>query len=145
MTDRRAGGVLAGPGAMLFSALIFGFFGFFYINWNTRGLQGQVLLFVVLMEWTLKVSAVLFLLSAGLTIARPFLGNLIYGIVGIVGAVLFVVVAIMDVADKQHTIMAYAPVVLFLFAAWNGYGSWSSLRGVLALRAPGPEVDPDRF
>ena len=145
MTERSTGGVLAGPGIMLFSALIFGFFGFFYINWNTPGVQGQAVLFRVLLGWTLRVSSVLFFLSAAVTIARPFLGNLIYAIVGIVGAVLFVVVAIMDVADKQHTIMAYAPVVLFLFAAWNGYGSWSSLRGVLALRAPGPELDPDRF
>ena len=73
--------------------------------------------------------------------ARPFFGNLVYALVGIVGAVLFVVVAFMDIADKQHTIMAYAPVILFLFAAWNGYGSWSSLRAILAMRAPGPEVE----
>jgi hypothetical protein len=125
---------LAGPVIMVLSALVFGFFGFFY-TWSSRGAQGEFVLFPALLGWTLKVSSILFLLAAGLTIAKLVVGNLLYALTGVVGAGLFVVVAVMDIADQAHTIMPYAPVVLVLFAAWNGYGSWLSLRAVLAGRA----------
>lgn len=117
---------------MVLSALIFGFFGFFYVNWNTPGVDGNPVLFRVLLGWTLKGAAVLFLASAALTLFKPPAGNLLYAVTGVVSAALFVVVAVMDVADSQHTFMPYGWVVLLLFAAWNGYGSWSALRAVLA-------------
>ena len=133
MTNRA--GIFSGPVGMLFSAAIFGFFGFFYLNWNTPGVNGQVVPFRVLLGWTLKISSILFFVSAGVTLAQPVLGNLLYALVGVIGAGLFIIVAVMDLADPQHMIMPYAPFVLVLFAAWNGYGSWTSLRAVLAVRA----------
>jgi hypothetical protein len=119
---------------MLVSALIFGYFGFFR-TWSTRGAEGEFVLFPALLGWTLKVSSILFLVAAGLTMMKMVVGNLIYALAGVVGAGMFVVVAVMDIADQGHTIMPYAPVVLVLFAAWNGYGSWLALRAVLAGRA----------
>jgi hypothetical protein len=139
-------GQLAGPAIMLVSALIFGFFGFFYIDWSTPGVDGEPLLFRLLLGWTLKVSAVLFVVSAVLTLIRAALGNLLYALTGVVGAGLFVVVAVMDTADQTHTVFSptmpwLSPVVLVLFAAWNGYGSWVALRAVLAGRAPAALTD----
>jgi len=131
---------LTGPAIMVLSALIFGFFGFYYIDWNTPGVDGDPLLFRQLLGWTLKASSVLFILSAVLTAARATLGNLLYALTGVVGAGLFLVVAVMDIADSQHTIMApgapwVSPLILVLFAIWNGYGSWLALRAILAGRA----------
>ncbi|MHC5007329.1 MAG: hypothetical protein ACYTGF_08245 [Planctomycetota bacterium] len=127
-------GQLAGPAIMLLSALVFGYFGFFR-TWSTRGAGGEFILFPALLGWTLKISSVLFLVSAGLAIVKLVAGNLIYALTGVTGAGMFVVIAVIDIADQGHTIMPYAPVGLVLFAAWNGYGSWVALRAVLAGRA----------
>ncbi len=132
--DRRNQGFFEGPMIMLLSAAIFGFFGFFYVNWNTLGVDGNPVLFRVLLGWTLKTTAILFAASAGLAALKPYLGNLLYALTGVASAGLFFVVAIMDIADDQHGFMPYGPVVLLLFAGWNGFGSWSALRAVLAMR-----------
>ena len=125
--------LFAGPGIMLISAAIFGYFGFFTIWLTTSGTTGEFLFFVALLEWTLKVSSVGFALSAIVTLANPFVGNLLYSIVGVLGAIALVIVGILDIADAQHTAMH--PAILFLFAAWNGYNSWTGLRALLAYRA----------
>ena len=120
-------GRFAGSIVMLFSAAMFGYFGFYLIK--PVSASGQPILFMVLLTWTLRISAALFLLSALLTVVRPILGNLLYSLVGVVGAGLFVVVVVMDFTDpKNQTI---SPILLLLFAAWNGYGSWSALRSIL--------------
>jgi len=120
-------GRFAGPIVMLFSAAMFGYFGFYVMK--PVSTSGQPILFMVLLTWTLRISAALFLLSALLTVVRPILGNLLYSLVGVVGAGLFVVVVVMDFTDpKNQTI---SPILLLLFAAWNGYGSWSALRSIL--------------
>ena len=126
--------LFAGPAVMLFSAAIFGFFGIFYIDWNAVGVDGQVVLFRVLLGWVLKISAGMFLLAGVIAFARPVIGNLLYALTGVASAGLFVVVAVMDVTDTRHGFMPYGPVVLMLFAAWNGYGSWSALRSILRSR-----------
>ncbi|MHC4128732.1 MAG: hypothetical protein ACYSWT_18300 [Planctomycetota bacterium] len=137
-------GRLAGPAIMILSALIFGYFGFLTYEWSTRGPDGEFILFPALLGWTLKISAILFLAAAGLTFVKAVAGNLLYALTGVVGAGMFVVVAVMDTADQGHTIMPYAPVVLLLFAAWNGYGSWFALRSVLAGRAGATAGDGPR-
>ncbi len=131
-------GLFAGPGVMLFSAAIFGFFGFYMLS--PMNAAGQPILFMVLLTWTLRGAAVLFVVSGVLTMVRPVLGNLLYFLVGGVGAGLFVVVVIMDIADVQN--QTIHPLLLLLFAAWNGFGSWSALRSILgsreqAVAAPG--------
>ena len=127
MSDQpRNASIMAGPGIMLLSAAIFGYFGF-AMGWvHTSATTGQVVPFVPLLEWTLKGTAIVFLLSAVLTFWRPRAGNLLYAASGLLSAALFVVVAIMDWMDPQHS--AFSPVILLLFAAWNGFGSWGALR-----------------
>jgi hypothetical protein len=121
---------MAGPGMMFLSAVIFGYFGF-TTSWNYQGLNGQFLLFVALLDWTLKGSCLGYLVSGLLTLARPYPGNVLYAAVGLAGTVLFVLVAVLDIIDTQHT--ALHPFVVLLFAAWNGYASWS---GLAELRRP---------
>jgi hypothetical protein len=123
---------LAGPVIMLISAALFGYFGFTTRFVATSGVTGQLLIYVPMLEWTLKISAIAFLICAGVVVIAPVIGNVIYSLVGLVGAVMFVLVAIMDLADQQHMVMS--PLWLLVFAAWNGYGSWTGLQAVLALR-----------
>lgn len=125
--------LLAGPGMMFFSAAIFGYFGFFYATWNYYSvINGQFLLFVALLDWTLKVSAIANLIAGLITFANAKAGNLLYGFVGLLGAILFLVIAIMDILDKQHT--AISPFLLLIFAAWNGYASFSGLKELFSMR-----------
>jgi len=126
-------GLFAGPVVMLLSAAIFGFVGFFR-DWSAPFPDGKVILFMVLLGWTLRISACVFLLSGILALVRPVMGNLLYALAGIGSAGLFVVVAVMDVTDTDHMIMPYGEVVLLLFAAWHGFGSWSALRSILVSR-----------
>jgi len=122
----------AGPGIMIISALIFGYFGF-SPTYSATGVNGQFLVYVPILEWTLKISAVAFALSAVLTFLAPLLGNVLYSIIGLLGAIAFVVVAIMDYMDPQHTVMN--PLILLAFAAFNGYGSWQGIRAVVSAMA----------
>ena len=133
---------LAGPGIMLISAAVFAYFGF-GISWLHHSVvTGEFLLFVALLVYTLKVTAIAFAAAAALTafISR-FGGNLLYATAGLLSAIMFVVISIMDWLDPQHT--AISPTVLLLaFAAWNGYGSWLSLREILAQRRVGGPATP---
>lgn len=135
MAGARESSVLAGPGIMLLSAAIFGYFGF-ASSFNHQGTAGQLLVFVVMLEWTLKVSAIVFLAAAVLTLANRRLGNFIHGVAGVAGAALFLVVAVLDYLDTQH--QAIHPLLLLVFAAWNGYGSFAGLRAVFATGDEGP-------
>jgi hypothetical protein len=123
---------LSGPGVMLLSAAIFGFFGFYWFVSS----PGQPVLFT-LFEWTVKGSAIAFGLAGLLTFARPLPGNVLFGAAGLVGAVLFVLVAVMDLLDRRYTVLH--PVFILLFAAWNGYSSYMGLAAVAALRRAGEE------
>ena len=125
--------LFAGPIVMLFSAALFGFFGFSR-DWSAPFPDGKVILFMVVLGWTLKISGSLFLVSGILTFVRPIPGHLLYASTGVVSAGLFVVVVVMDVTDTDHMIMPYAEVVLLLIAGWNGYNSWVSLRSILGSR-----------
>jgi len=129
-------GQLAGPAIMILSALVFGFFGF---KMSSTALDGEFVLFFALLKWTLRISAGLFVLSAILTFVVSVIGNLLYALVGVVGAGLFVVVAVMDIADPYDASVPWW--LLLLFATWNGYGSWLALRAILAGRAPAPGAD----
>ncbi len=127
-------GLFTNPILILLSAAMFGFFGFFCLDWNKPFPDGQVVLFMVLLGWTLKVSAVVFGVAGILAFVSPIAGNLLYALAGVGSAGLFVVVAVMDLTDATHMIMPYAPGVLILFAAWNGFGSWSALRSIIGSR-----------
>lgn len=140
MDQSRSPVSLAGPGIMLISAAIFGYFGFTSSFIYHSASTGQLLIYVPLLDWTLKATAIAFLVSGLLTFKLPLLGNTIYATVGLLSAVMFLVVAMLDFADKQHTVMS--PLLLLVFAAWNGYGSWLSLREIIAARrTPHDQID----
>ena len=137
MTQTHDRGLLAGPFIMFVSAAIFGYFGFF-IGLTATTAAGNVVFFFGLLLWTLRITAIGFLLSGLLTITAPLGGNLLYSVIGLLSAAALVLVGILDLADTQHA-AALPPVLAFLFAAWNGYGAWSGLRSVRALtQARGP-------
>jgi len=126
--DQHTG--FAGPAIMFVSALIFGYFGF-STSFIHTGSNGQLLFYVPLLEWTLKVSAVAFVACGLITLRDARLGNFLYAAIGLLGSLALVTVAVMDFLDTQHTVMS--PVILLLFAAFNGYCSWHGLRVALAV------------
>ncbi len=133
-------GRFAGSFVMLFSAAIFGLFGFSR-DWSAPFPDGKVVLFMVLLGWTLKVSAAMFLASGVLCFVKPIAGHLLYALTGVAAAGLFVVVVVMDVTDDDHDFMPpIGWMVLLLFAVWNGYGSWVSLRSILGSREHAGDV-----
>ena len=120
-----------GPGYMLISAALFGYFGFAY-NWDSTGTDGQFLPFVVIIEWSLKGGAIGFALAAILSFIASRPAEFLYAAVGIITAIGFVIGGSLDLADNQHTVMQ--PIILFIFAAWNGYSSVMSLKHLLQSR-----------
>ena len=122
MVDRR----LAGPGVMLLSAGIFGYFGFMLAFPEVDRTTGAMIPLVVTLKWTLRITAVAFALAAFLTMAAPRPGNIVYAAVGLVSALMFLVVAAWDLSSPYGSGVHW--FLLVVFAAWNGFGSWSGLR-----------------
>ena len=138
MNQTRNHPALAGPGIMFISAALFGYFGFFMGLLHTNSLN-QFVLFFALLDWTLKGTACGFILGGVLTVVRPVFGNLVYGLTGLLSAIFFILIAVLDIMDKQNA-GAAPPVLLLIFAAWNGYGSWFSIRAVITLLRPLPDM-----
>ena len=89
-----------------------------------------------------NAGAIGFLAAALLCRARRAAGNLLYTLVGLLSAVAFVVSGIWDINSKTHA-AAISPLLLFIIAAWNGYGSSVGLRTLLARpRAAGTDRLP---
>ena len=136
---------LAGPGPMIFGALLFGYFGFLLGLTPNNSAGHFVWLFAVFL-WTLRVVAIGNALSAMVTFASPLPGNVLYGLVGVLSAVAFVILAVWDILDKTYMLygMPFLPawMMLLLFAAWNGYGSWVGLQAVMTLRRLASSANP---
>lgn len=129
--SRREGGS-ANLFFMVISAALFAYFGFF-AGMTATAADGTFVLFFAILLWTLRAGAIGFALSAVLTFASPLLANLLYALVGLGTSIGLVIVAVMDIADKTY-IAAIPPFWAFVFAAWNGYGSWTSLREIVTAR-----------
>lgn len=134
---------LTGPAMMFILAALFGYFGFYIGFLHTNNL-GQFVLFYALLDWTLKATAVAFALAGVLTMIKPFLGNLLYAVAGLLSAILFVVIATMDILDKQNPPGAVPIFLLLIFAAFNGYGSVASLTSLWQIKKMSvrPLMDP---
>lgn len=118
---------------MVISALIFAYFGF-GTTWAHQSIAtGQTLLFVVLLDYTFKGGAILMGLSAGVLLVHHRAGQWLYAITGLLTAVLFVVIALLDWLDTQHT--ALNPFLLLIFAAFNGFNAASMTPDLLASHA----------
>ena len=131
MTQYERSAMLTGPGIMLLSAAIFGYFGFSTTFLHHSAITGKLLIYVPILDYTLKGCAVGFLLSGLITFVKPLPGNLLFSLLGLLSALSFLLVAFLDFSDKQHQVMS--PLLLLIFAAWNGIGSWQGLKASLTL------------
>ena len=112
---------------MFLAAALFGYFGFF-VSWSyrTTGSPPQTLVMVVLLMWSLRGGCIAFAIAGALALAGAPLALLLYSVAGIVTAIAFVAVAIWDVGSAYFS--GVPPLLLFIFAAWNGYSSVQGLR-----------------
>ena len=122
--------VMSGPVVMFLSAAIFAYFGFF-VGLGTTTAAGDTVLMWVILLWTLRIGAIMFALGGVLTFVSPMMGNVIYAVGSALSAIGLLAVGIMDVMDNQHA-AAIPPILAFIFAAWNGYGAWSSISEIMA-------------
>ena len=123
---------MAGPIVMFLSAAIFAYFGFF-VGLSTTTAAGDTVLMWVILLWTLRVGAIMFALAGVLAFASPMSGNVVYAAGSALSAIGLLAVGVMDLMDDQHA-AAISPVLAFIFAAWNGYGAWASIREIMASR-----------
>ena len=124
--------VMAGPVVMFLSAAIFAYFGFF-MRLSTTTAAGDTVLMWVILLWTLRIGAIMFALAGALTFVSPLSGNAMYAAGSALSAIGLLAVGVMDLLDDQHA-AAIPPILAFIFAAWNGYGAWASMREIMASR-----------
>ncbi len=127
--SRAASVGFSGPGVMLISAALFGYFGF-SSSWIHTSSDGQFLPFVAIIEWSLKGGAIGFAIAGLLCFFAPLPAEFLYAAVGIITAIGFVIGGILDLADDRHGVLI-SPFLLFLFAGWNGFSSFNSLKRLL--------------
>jgi hypothetical protein len=124
---------------MLISAGLFAYFGFgsSWVHQYTAATAtppNQWLPMVAVLEWSLKGGAVAFGLAAVISMAGSIFGPMLYAATGLITSLAFIAVAIWQWTNPQGYYSGMSPLLLVLFAAWNGFGSYSSLREVLASR-----------
>ncbi|MHC5023754.1 MAG: hypothetical protein ACYTGG_07570 [Planctomycetota bacterium] len=136
MADNAAADVRSQVFFMLISAGIFAYFGFVtsWAHQYTATTPPVLLPMVVLLKWTLRVGAVAFGVAALLSMTGSIVGPLVYALTGIVTAAAFVVVAVWEWTNPQGYFSGVPAVLLVIFAAWNGYGSWSGLQEIRTWR-----------
>lgn len=122
---------------MFLSAGIFAYFGFgsSWAHEYTTDDPPKLLMMVALLKWTLRCGAIAFGIAATLSAIGSFLGLLIDVVAGLFVAAIFVVVGAWEMTNSQGYFSGVPAIVLFLLAAWNGYGSVVGLREWLASRA----------
>jgi hypothetical protein len=121
---------------MLISAAAFGYFGFgsSWAHQMTTTNPPVLLTMVVLLKWTLRCGAVMFLAAALMSLVHRKLGSAAYAVTGLVTAGVFAVVAIWEWTNPQGYYSGVPAFLLMIFAVWNGYGSWCGIKDVLAIR-----------
>lgn len=132
MAAKGADSMVSGAMIMFLSAALFGYFGFFF-GLTSLSTSGEWVFMYALLVWALRGGAIGFLASGIMATVHPIAGNLLYCVVGALTAIALAGVGILDVLDTQRA-AALPPLLAFLFAAWNGYGSWVGLREVMAAR-----------
>lgn len=108
--------------SLLISALLFGYFGFFFGLTDRAAPDGPSIPMFATFLWTLRLSAIGFAIALILALMRQPAANLVSGVVGLLGAVAFIVLAIWDWIEPAYA-LALSPILLVLFALWNGYAS----------------------
>jgi hypothetical protein len=117
---------------MIISALLFAWFGFAtgWAHQYTNTQPAQLIVMVVVLKWTLRIAAILFGISALLTLIGALAGEVLYSLTGLLTAVLFIVVAIWEWTNPQGYYSGVPAFLLVIFAVWNGYGSLLGLRAI---------------
>ncbi|MDI9403490.1 MAG: hypothetical protein QM516_06415 [Limnohabitans sp.] len=120
----------------LISAAIFGYYGF--LNDTVRDVTddqtGQTVPLWIGFLWSMRLVALLFVLSVVMALRRTRGSLFVSGLGGMLAALLLAAFAVWDAMDQQY-MLAAPGWLLVLFAAWNGYASAGSLRdGVRELR-----------
>ncbi len=129
---------------MLISGGIYAYFGFGF-SWAhqyTTTTPPVLLPMVVLLKWSLRSSAVASGVSALISLTGSMLGPLLYAVVGLITAAIFAVVAVWEWTNPNGYFSGVPAILLIIFAAWNGYGSFSGLRDILATRNTTPSFEP---
>lgn len=108
--------------SLLLSTLLFGYFGFLYGLTDRAAPDGPVIPMFATFLWTLRLSAIGFAIAFVLALLRQPVANIVSGVVGLLGAVAFLGLAIWDWMDPAYG-LRLSPIVLVLFAMWNGYSS----------------------
>ena len=118
---------------ILISAGLFAWFGFggSWSHQYTNTQPPQLLPMVVTLKWALRAGAIVFGLSAILSLAGLRAGAVLYALAGVITAALFLIVAIWDWSSPYYS--GIPMILLLIFAIWNGFSSWNGLR--IALRA----------
>jgi hypothetical protein len=133
-SERGGTQVREDPFGLIISVLLFGYFGFFAGLSTVATSGGPTIPLFAFFMWSLRLSAIGFAVALALHLAkRTREATLVAGVVGVLSALAFLIAAAWDFADQRY-VLAISPVLLLLFAAWNGYVSWGSLRAVLAAR-----------
>jgi len=129
---------------MLISGGIFAYFGFAstWAHQYTTTTPPQLLPMVVLLKWALRGGAIAFGVSALIALTGSLLGPLLYAVVGLITAVIFAVVAVWEWTNPQGYYSGVPAILLIIFALWNGFGSYSSLREILSARRMASPVEP---
>lgn len=123
-----------GSFGLIVSVLLFGYFGFFAGLGVSTTPGGPTVPMFAFFLWTLRVSAIGFAIALALhALHRRWESTLLAGVVGVLSAVAFAAAAAWDMVDQTHA-LAISPILLVLFALWNGYVSWGSLRWALGVR-----------
>ncbi|MCP3902147.1 MAG: hypothetical protein GY715_00810 [Planctomycetes bacterium] len=129
---------------MLISAGLFAYFGF-VMGWAHRytGPQapqpGQLIPMVAVLMWTIRGSAIGFGASWLISLTGSTLGPLLYAVVGLVGAVIFVVVAVWEWTNPQGYFSGIPAILLLIFAVWNGAAAVGGLRSAFRRVPAGAE------
>ena len=128
---------------MLLSAAVFAYFGF-AMSWAHQytgpgsPTPNVLIPMVAVLKWTLRAAAVGFGVAALVAMAQPRIGSLLYSVTGLVTAIAFLVVAIWEWTNPQGYFSGVPAILLLIFAAWNGYGSWAGLREAMERRQTAP-------
>ena len=130
---------------MLISGGIFAYFGFgsSWAHQYTTTTPPVLIPMIVLLEWSLKGGAIAFGISALISFTGSVFGPLLYAIVGLITAVIFAVVAVWEWTNPNGYFSGVPAILLIIFAVWNGFGSYSSLRDILKARRASEYFNPE--
>ena len=121
---------------MFLSAGIFAYFGFAtsWVHQYTNTNPPVLLPMVMVLKWTLRIGAIGMAIAAVLSLIGTVLGPILYAVVGLLSAIAFVVVGVWEMTNSQGYYSGVPAIILFIFAAWNGYNSWIGLQEAMASR-----------